>query len=125
MARNKIITVRVKCRGLPDNDDPMPPPPEGLEKPTPAEFSSDARPRLQAIEPHGDVLVENFDGRPLPCDAQVATACATIFAARRPASTHDPMIGAVARSHGARMVTQDISGFQGGWLTFINPWFVP
>ena len=85
MARNKIVTVRVKYRGLPDNDDPMPPRPEGLEKPTPAEFSSDARTRLQAIEPHGDVLVEDFDGRLLPSDAQAAAACATIFAARRQA----------------------------------------
>ena len=75
------------------------------------------------------MFAEDFDGRLLPFDAKAAAVYATIFAARRqagrPASTHDPMIAAVARSHGARVVTRDISGFEGCGLTLINPWFVP
>jgi predicted nucleic acid-binding protein len=32
------------------------------------------------------------------------------------------MITSVARSHGASVITRDISGFEGCGLTVINPW---
>ncbi len=72
------------------------------------------------------MFVEDFDDRVLPFDTKAAAAYAAIFAARRrtgrPAAILDLMIAAVARSHGASVVTRDTGGFEGCGLTLINPW---
>jgi predicted nucleic acid-binding protein len=75
------------------------------------------------------MFLEDFDGRVLPFDARAATAYADIFAARRrigrPAATLDLLIGAIARSHGASVVTRDTAGFEGFGLALVNPWTQP
>ncbi len=72
---------------------------------------------------------EDFDGRILTFDSEAAAAYAGIFAVRkrigRPIAPHDLMIAAIARATGARIVTRDISGFEGCGLTLINPWVEP
>jgi len=72
------------------------------------------------------VFTEDFEGRVLPFDAPAAIAYAALFAARRAAglasSTPDVMIAAIARAHGASIVTRDSRGFAGCGLTVINPW---
>ena len=72
------------------------------------------------------MFLDDFEGRVLPFDMEAATAYSDIFAARRragkPTSTLDLMIASVARSHGASVVTRDVSGFEGCGLTLINPW---
>jgi toxin FitB len=72
-----------------------------------------------------DVFLEDFDGRVLPFDMKAAAACADIFASRRragrPATTIDLMIAAVARSHGASMVTRDTGGFEGCGIALKMP----
>lgn len=72
---------------------------------------------------------EDFANRVLPFDTRAAALYADLFAARRragrPATTLDLMIAAVARTHGASVVTRDTGGFEGCGLTLINPWVVP
>ena len=69
---------------------------------------------------------DDFDGRILPFNTEAAAACADIFAVRkrsgRSTPPHDLMIAAIARAHGASMVTPDTSGFEACGLTLINPW---
>jgi predicted nucleic acid-binding protein len=68
---------------------------------------------------------DDFAERVLPFDMEAAAAYADIFAVRRrtgrPAATLDLMIASIARSHGASVVTRDVSGFGGCGLTVINP----
>jgi predicted nucleic acid-binding protein len=75
------------------------------------------------------VFTRDFEGRVLPFEERAAAAYAGIFADRRqagrPIEPIDLMIAAVARAHGARMVTRDISGFEGCGLTLVNPWESP
>jgi len=72
------------------------------------------------------MFLEDFEGRVLPFDMAAAVAYADIFAARRlagrPTAAVDLMIAAVARAHGASVVTRDGGGFDGCGLTVINPW---
>jgi predicted nucleic acid-binding protein len=62
----------------------------------------------------------------LPFDTAAAVAYAGLFAAREragmPAATLDLMIGAIALTNGASVVTRDTGGFEGCGLTVINPW---
>jgi toxin FitB len=62
----------------------------------------------------------------LPFDMPAAVAYAEIFAARRvagcPTATLDLMIAAIARVHGASVVTRDSGGFDGYGVTVIDPW---
>ena len=87
---------------------------------------AEGRRRLDLEAAARAMFVEDFDGRVLPFDTKAAAAYATIFAARRrtgrPAATVDLMIAAIARSHGASVVTRDTGGFDGCGLTLINPW---
>ncbi len=90
------------------------------------EMLSDGR-RRRALEAAARaIFTEDFDGRILPFDATAAVFYSELFAARKRAgwstATADLMIAAVARASGARMVTRDISGFEGCGLTIINPW---
>ncbi len=69
---------------------------------------------------------EDFEGRVLPFDAVAASAYAEIFAMRRlagrPTATLDLMIAAIARAHGAGVVTRDRGGFEGCGLMVVDPW---
>ncbi len=90
-----------------------------------------------AILPHGQrrraletaaraIFAEDFAGRVLPFDSAAADAYAELFADRRlagkPSAPLDLMIAAVARTHGAIVVTRDSRGFDGCGLTVIDPW---
>lgn len=87
---------------------------------------ADGRRRLDLATAAQAIFAEDFTGRVLPFDGEAALAYAELFAVRRrsgrPAATLDLMIAAVARSHGAGVVTRDASGFKGCGLTLINPW---
>jgi predicted nucleic acid-binding protein len=87
---------------------------------------AEGRRRLDLEEAARAMFVEDFEGRVLPFDMPAASAYADIFAARkrigRPATTIDLMIAAVARSHGASVVTRDSRGFEGSGVSVINPW---
>jgi len=87
---------------------------------------ADGRRRLDLATAAQAIFAEDFTGRVLPFDGEAALAYAELFAVRRrsgrPAATLDLMIAAVARSHGAGVVTRDASGFEGCGLTLINPW---
>jgi predicted nucleic acid-binding protein len=83
--------------------------------------------RRQAMEVAARAMFEeDFAGRVLPFDRTAATVYADLFAARRlagrPAATLDLMVAAVARTHGAAVVSRDTQGFDGCGLTLINPW---
>jgi predicted nucleic acid-binding protein len=90
-----------------------------------------------ALLPHGSrraeldarfrlLLTQAFAGRVLAFDQPAADACAEIRAQRRqrgnPVTVQDSMIAAIARIHGAPVVTRDVAGFKGCGLTLINPW---
>ena len=72
------------------------------------------------------MFTEDFEDRVLPFDMPAAVAYAEIFAARRlagrPTATLDLMIAAIARAHGASVVTRDSGGFDGSDVTVIDPW---
>jgi predicted nucleic acid-binding protein len=72
------------------------------------------------------MFLDDFDSRVPPFDTRAAAAYAEIFVARRragrPAATFDLMIASIARSHGASVVTRDLSGFEGCGVTLIDPW---
>ncbi|HEX4768172.1 MAG TPA: type II toxin-antitoxin system VapC family toxin [Lichenihabitans sp.] len=74
------------------------------------------------------VFTEDFDGRVWTFDAAAASAHAAILATRRrsgrPIATIDLMIGAIARSRGAAVVTRNVPDFDGYGLTIVNPWDV-
>jgi toxin FitB len=72
------------------------------------------------------MFLEDFDGRVLAFDSAAAVNYAAIFAARRragrPVATIDLMIAAIARSHGASVVTRNVSDFEGCDVAIVNPW---
>ena len=72
------------------------------------------------------IFVNAFDGRILPFDEKSADFYPGIFAARKragkPTAAMDLMIAAIARAHGANMVTRNTADFDGCGLTLINPW---
>ena len=72
------------------------------------------------------MFAEDFDGRILPFDTRAAAAYAEAFAARRkagrPAGTVDLMLAAIARVHGASVVTRNMADFEGLGVAIINPW---
>jgi toxin FitB len=71
-------------------------------------------------------LAQAFGGRALAFDQAAADACAEIRVQRRrigrPITTEDAMIAAIARVHGAPVVTRDVGGFEGCGLSLISPW---
>lgn len=87
---------------------------------------AEGRKRLDLETAARAMFLEDFDGRVLPFDTKAAAAYAQIFAERRrtgpPRSTFDLMIAAVARSHGASVVTRDIGGFEGCGIALVDPW---
>ena len=72
------------------------------------------------------MFIEDFEERVLPFDAGVAQDYADMYAARRrtgrPAATLDVMIAAVARAHGASVVTRNVADFENCGVQIINPW---
>jgi predicted nucleic acid-binding protein len=82
--------------------------------------------RRRDLEKTAGEMFEEFEGRVLPFDAAAAAAYAELYAMRRragrPGAPIDLMIAAIARSHGANMVTRDVGDFDGCGLTLIDPW---
>jgi predicted nucleic acid-binding protein len=78
---------------------------------------------LAAVE---KMFAEEFEGRILPFDEDVARAFAGIVAARdragRPISQFDAMIAAIARFHRATVATRNTADFQNCGVDVINPW---
>jgi toxin FitB len=72
------------------------------------------------------MFVEDFEGRVLPFDTLAAQDYADMYATRRragrPAATVDLMIAAIARVHGASVVTRNIADFESCGVAIINPW---
>lgn len=89
----------------------------------------DGRRRLDLEAAARIMFLEDFDGRVLSFDMKAAAAYAGIFASRRragrPTAMVDLMIAAVARSHGASVVTRDTTGFEDCGIALINPWEAP
>lgn len=73
-----------------------------------------------------DMFAQDFSGRILAFDSAAADAHADIRIARKrngtPISTEDAMIAAIAKVHGATVVTRDTYGFAGCGVPVINPW---
>ena len=69
---------------------------------------------------------DDLNGRVLAFDDLAAASYAELFARRRraglPAATLDLMVGAIAHSQRASIVTRDAKGFAGFGVTIINPW---
>lgn len=72
------------------------------------------------------LLAEAFAGRVLAFDQPAADTCAEIRAQRRqlgnPIAIEDSMIAAIARVHGAPVVTRDLGGFEDCGLSLVDPW---
>ncbi len=72
------------------------------------------------------MFADDLQGRVLAFDEMAAASYAEIFARRRgagrPAATLDLMVAAIAQSHGASIVTRDVSGFEGFGIMVVNPW---
>ncbi len=72
------------------------------------------------------IFADDFDGRILPFDTAAASAYAELFAARRsaglPGGTVDLMVAAIARVHGAGVVTRNVADFAGVGFAIVNPW---
>jgi len=69
---------------------------------------------------------EDFAGRILPFDSDAAVLYGELFALRRsagrPTAIADLMIAAIARAHGASVVTRDTGDFEDCGVALINPW---
>lgn len=72
------------------------------------------------------MLTEDFAQRVLPFDEVAAAHYADIAASReaagRPISMADAQIAAIVRSHGAILVTRDVTEFTGTGVTLVDPW---
>ena len=75
------------------------------------------------------MFLEDLAGRVLPFDGTAAAQYALIFAHRRQAGRAigmaDAMIAAIARAHGAALVTRNTRDFAGCELRLTNPWRDP
>lgn len=82
--------------------------------------------RTELDRKFSELIAQGFAGRILPFDGQAGEACADIRAMRqrtgRRISTEDAMIAAIARVHGATVVTRDEGGFAGCGVPVVNPW---
>ena len=78
---------------------------------------------LAAVE---KVLADEFHGRILPFDEDAARVFPKIVAGRdvlgRPISQFDAIIGAIARSRRAALVTRNPANFDNCGIRIINPW---
>lgn len=83
--------------------------------------------RRRALERVVDgIISEDFRGRVLPFDSQVAPAYARIVserrAAGRPISQLDAQIAAIAFTHAATLATRNVRDFEGCNLELVDPW---
>ena len=73
-----------------------------------------------------DEVLPLFSGRILPFDIEASKAYATLMAAARAAGkafgTADGYIAATALARGFSVATRDVSPFEAGGLSVINPW---
>ena len=73
-----------------------------------------------------DFLQQGFDNRVLAFDAACAASYAIVRTVRetagRPVAVQDALIGAMALTHGATLVTRNTGDFDGYGLTLIDPW---
>ncbi|MBK8177026.1 MAG: type II toxin-antitoxin system VapC family toxin [Rhodospirillales bacterium] len=85
--------------------------------------------RVELDRKFSELIVQGFADRVLPFDSHAAEACADIRAMRqrtgRRIATEDAMIAAIAKAHGATVVTRDENGFAGCGVPIINPWETP
>jgi predicted nucleic acid-binding protein len=72
------------------------------------------------------MFLDDFEGRVLPFDSLAAEGYADMYARRRragrPVATTDLMIAAIARVHGASVVTRNITDFDTCGVPIVNPW---
>ncbi|HQT90375.1 MAG TPA: type II toxin-antitoxin system VapC family toxin [Acidiphilium sp.] len=72
------------------------------------------------------MFTNEFGGHILPFDTDAASVYADVFAVRRkigrPCGTVDLMLAAIARVRGARVVTRNVSDFDGLGVAVVNPW---
>jgi predicted nucleic acid-binding protein len=72
------------------------------------------------------IFDEDFSGRTLPFDSAVVPAYVDIVSTRRtagrPISQFDAQIAAIARHHGARLATRNLTDFEGCGIVAVNPW---
>jgi hypothetical protein len=72
------------------------------------------------------MFLDDFEGRVLPFDTVAAEGYADMYARRRragrPVATADLMIAAIARVHGASVVTRNITDFDTCGVPIVNPW---
>ena len=84
------------------------------------------RDTLEAAMPR--LLGHGFRGRILPFDCAAARVYREIAAKRRhagrPTAETDCQIAAIARSHGAVLVTRSVRDFEGTGLVLIDPWSI-
>ena len=84
------------------------------------------RRRAELEEAARAMFTDDFDGRILPFDTKAAAAYAEAFVARRkagrPSGAVDLMLAAIARVHGASVVTRNLADFEGVGVAIINPW---
>jgi predicted nucleic acid-binding protein len=73
-----------------------------------------------------DMFVEDFAERILSFDSEAAPTYAEIAANRRhagkPISHFDAQIAAIARTHGALLVTRNVNDFVGCGIRLLDPW---
>ena len=84
------------------------------------------RRRAELEEAARSMFAYDFAGRVLPFDTKAAAAYAEVFASRRkagrPSGTIDLMLAAIARVHGASVVTRNVADFEGVGVAIVNPW---
>jgi len=66
-------------------------------------------------------VVQAFDGRILPVDADVARRCAHLHVPD-PRAERDALIAATALTHGMTVVTRNTADFVATGVDLINPW---
>jgi predicted nucleic acid-binding protein len=83
--------------------------------------------KRQRLERAAQVMfAQEFQTRILPFDVQATDIYTDLRIARaqsgRPLTAEDGMIAAIAKAHGATVVTRDVGGFDGCGVILINPW---
>jgi predicted nucleic acid-binding protein len=82
--------------------------------------------RIQLAGAIGKIFTEEFAGRILPFDEEVAPVYARIVSDRRragrPISQLDAMIAAIARTRSASVATRNGASFAGCGIALVNPW---
>lgn len=92
----------------------------GLDRLPDGRRKADLSGRLDAV------LRRGFGGRVLPFDHAAAQAHARLKGDRdragRPLGGYDAMIAAIARTHGAGIVTRNVDDFEGCGVAIVDPW---